>query len=137
MTDSPVAKYVKPETFAREARQRFAFLVDVLGFVGPVVEDSRLLYTAAAFSVEIHYDHRDGRVITIIDATVGSRNPRAGLRCLYVESGLGAAQQIRDIARTERSLESALGSQAAALNKLVPVLEGGEGQTLLLACHGR
>lgn len=132
-----MAKYVKPETFVREACERFAFLVDTYGFVGPVVEDYRLLYTSAAFSVEVLYDDCDGRVITIVDATVGRRNPRAGLQCLYVESGLGAAQRVRDIARSERSLGSALGSQASALDKLVPVLGGDRGPTLLLTCNGR
>jgi hypothetical protein len=137
VTDATVAKYVKSETFVREACERFAFLVDAHGFVGPVAEDYRLLYTSAAFSVEVLYDDRDGRVITIVDATVGRRNPRAGLQCLYVEAGLGPAQQVRDIVRTERSLESALSSQASALDRLVPVLGGDKGSTLLLACNGR
>lgn len=137
MTGATVAKYVKPETFVREACEHFAFLVGVHGFVGPVVDDYRLLYTSASFSVEVHYDDRDGRVITIVDATVGRRNPRAGLQCLYVESGLGPAQRVRDIARSERSLKSALESQASALDTLVPVLGGDKGPTLLLACNGR
>ena len=127
----------RSETFVREACERFAFLVNTHGFVGPAIEDYRLLYTSDAFSVDALYDDRDGRVITIVDATVGHRNPRAGLQCLYVESGLGAAHRVRDIARSERSLESALGSQASALDKLVPVLGGDKGPTLLLACNGR
>jgi hypothetical protein len=127
---------VKPEQFAAEAKKYFAFLADE-GFVGPSGDDDLLLYSDGRFGVYVVYDARDGRVTTVIEASVGQRNVHASLSCLYVESGLGPAQRIRDIARSSHSLEKALASQASALRVLLPVLERPHAASVLLECHGR
>jgi hypothetical protein len=85
-------------------------------------DESRVAFSSADFGIEVLYDEREGYVTTLIDAFVGDRNPRASLSCLYVEAGLGHAQDVRETARTKHSLDVALGSQAAALRKLLPAL---------------
>jgi hypothetical protein len=131
-----LAKYVKPDAFDDAARRYFAFLLE-RGFVGPDVKEYRLLFTSQRLSVNVLYDDSDGRVITLIEAIVGDRNPIAGLQCLYVEAGLGPAQRIRDIARSAGTLDTALASQSSALQELIPVIEGVRGAAVLIKCHGR
>ena len=67
---------------------------------------------------------------------VGERNPRANLICLYVEAGLGPAQEIREVARSAKLLGPVLESQALALRALLPELRGPRAVDLLLGCHG-
>lgn len=131
-----MAKYIKPEAFAHEVAKAFHHLL-ATGFVAAPPEDYRLLFTSGKYSVEVLFDDRDGRVITLVDAYVGRRNPRSGLQCLYVEAGLGPAQSISDIARSARSLRLAVASQASALRELLPILETDRGPALMLACNGR
>jgi hypothetical protein len=131
-----MAKYIKAADLLDEARERFQFLKDA-DFVGPEEGDYWLSYSSGFIGVEVHYDDRDGRVVTIVRTTVGDRNPRASLQCLYVTAKLGAAQDIREIARSGKSIAAVLESQAVALRKLLPIIEGGRGPDLILGCHGR
>lgn len=131
-----VKKFFDPPSFHERCTPRFAFLAD-LGFAGPYVEGYRVLFVSGQHSVEVHFDDADGRVVTIVEGAVGHRNPRAGLICLYVAAGLGPAQHIREIGRTSSTLDSALKSQADALRRLLPVLEGDAGEPLLIHCNGR
>jgi hypothetical protein len=132
-----VAKYFRSETFVARAREHFDFLVTHHGFDAPRFERYAVVYTRPAVTIEVLYDSRDGRVITQIDGVVSSGTARASLDCLYAESGLGPAQDVRDIARSGHSLEVALISQAQALDRLLPVLSGSRGRALLDLCHGR
>jgi hypothetical protein len=127
---------VKPEEFSEVAKRHFGFLVDHR-FASPNVEEFRLLYTSGELAVEVLYDDREQRALTLIDALIAQRNPRAGLSCLYAAAGLGPAQQIHEVASSMRLLERALASQAAALQDLLPILTGPDGADLLLRCHGR
>ena len=128
-------RYVDSTVFLIEAARRFDFLVGE-GFVPHAPEGHRLLYSSAAFAVEVLYDDRDGRVLTLIDAHVGDRNPRANLICLFVEAGLGPAQKISEIARSPKRLGPVVESHAVALRALLPELSGPRGPDLLLRCHG-
>jgi hypothetical protein len=129
-------KYVNPTDFLTEAACQFDFLL-AEGFVAGSSEGHRLLYSSSRVAIEVLYDGRDGRVITLVDAYEGDRNPRAGLVCLFVEAGLGPAQRIREIARSKKSLRPVLESQAVALRQLLPELRGQHASGLLLRCHGR
>ncbi len=120
-----------------EAERHFAFLAEEIGFSRQRDNKYRLVYSLWAFSVEVLYDESEGRVVTMIDSTVESRHPRAELSCLYVEAKLGPAQHVRQIGRTSHSLKAALASQAAAMQALLPILDGPAGATLLLRCRGR
>jgi hypothetical protein len=132
-----VARSLSLNDFLDEAERHFAFLVEANGFSSRRVNDIGLVYATPAFSVEVIYDESEGRVVTLINSTVESRHPRAGLSCLYVEAKLGPAQHVREIARTSHSLAAALASQASALQALLPILNGPARATLLLGCHGR
>lgn len=131
-----MSKYVKRLDFLNEARSQFEFLRES-DFLGPEEGAYYLSYSSGALGVEVHYDDRDGRVLTIVRSSVGDRNPRAGLSCLYVSAKLGPAQDIREIARSAKVLGAVLESHAAALKKVLPILEGADGPDLLLMCHGR
>lgn len=130
-----MGRYVDTPDFVAEAARQFDFLVGE-GFVPHSSDGHRLLYSSAAFAVEVLYDARDGRVLTVIDAHVGERNPRANLMCLFVEAGLGPAQEIREIARSPKLLGPVLESHAVALRALLPELNGPRAADLLLECHG-
>lgn len=121
--------------FEREAQRHFDFLVEQ-GFATAQTEGHRRSYTSSRVGVEVLYDARDGRVITVIDAFVGDRNPRASLVCLYVAAGLGPAQDVKEIVRSEKRVGPALESHAAALRAVLPHLDGPSGGSLLIECHG-
>jgi hypothetical protein len=131
-----VPKYIKQADFVAETKSRFEFLRE-RDFLGPEAGDYWLSYSSGVLGIEIHYDDSDGRVLTIIRSSIGDRNPRAGLQCLYVSATLGPAQDIREIARSSKALGPVLESHAAALKRVLPVLEGPGGADLLLKCHGR
>lgn len=131
-----MVKYIKSSEFLSEARGRFQFLRDA-DFLGPEEGEYWLSYSSGLLGVEVHYDDRDGRILTIVRSSVDDRNPRAGLQCLYVSAKLGPAQDIREIARSSKALGAVLETQASALRKLLPVVEGTDGPDLLLSCHGR
>lgn len=129
-------RYLTNASFCKEAAARFSFLDD-RDFIGPEKGEYRLAYSSGSLTVEILYDDRDGRVLTLISGYIGGRNPRASLPCLYRSAGLGPAQDIREIARSPKILGPVLDSHASALGKILPILEGASGRELLLSCHGR
>ena len=131
-----VARYVRSSDFLTEAENHFQFLREA-DFLGPEKGEYWLSYSSDMLGVEVHYDDREGRVITIVRSSVGDRNPRAGIQCLYVSARLGPAQHIKEIARSAKVLGNVLESHAAALRKVLPVVEGADGPDLLLDCHGR
>ena len=131
-----VRRYLKEGEFNTEAERAFAFVRD-FGFFGPERGEDRITFSTGSHGVEVIYDDRDGRVITIVRAYLAERSPRAGLGCLYVQAGLGPHQDVRDIARSAKQLPATLESQATAFRKLLPALSGVDGPDLLLRCHGR
>ncbi|MFN8016673.1 MAG: hypothetical protein U0P45_00980 [Acidimicrobiales bacterium] len=60
-----------------------------------------------------------------------------GLACLYVEGGLGPAQDLRSTARSPRLLERALAAHRAALDRVALLLDGPDGLRLLEGCQAR
>ncbi len=131
-----MSKPVTQSDFASEVRRQFAFLEDS-GFLGPEEGDYRQFYSTGALGVEVMYDDRDRRVVTIVNSFVAGVSARAGLPCLYVESGLGPAQNIREIARSPKFLGPVLDTHATALRAVLSVLAGPTGPDLLRKCHGR
>ena len=129
-------KYIKQVEFLQEAKSRFDFLRE-RDFLGPEEGDYWLSYSSGTLGVEVLYDDRDGRVLTVVRSSIGDRNPRAGLQCLYVTATLGPAQDIREIARSFKDLGPVLESHAAALEKVLTVIDGPGGFDLLVKCHGR
>lgn len=131
-----MARYIDSPTFLRVANAEFAFLLEE-EFVRSFSLDFRVAYQSAWLGIEILYDERDGRVSTIVDATVGERNPHASLTCLFVTAGLGPAQRVRDIARSHKILPSVLATHSAAIRAVMPILRGPLRDSLLIECHGR
>jgi hypothetical protein len=131
-----MARYVESSDFLTEAENRFQFLHEE-DFLGPEEGEYWLSYSSGMLGVEVHYDDSEGRVITIVRSSVGDRNPRASLQCLYVSAKLGPAQHIKEIVRSAKVLGYVLESHAVALRKVLPVVEGAGGLDLLLDCHGR
>jgi hypothetical protein len=127
---------VSATEFVREAQEHFGVLVDE-GFVSTSDDEYRCLFSGPEFAVEVLFDDRDGRTVVIVDAFVGERNVRASLQCLYVEAGLGPAQDMAEIARSRKAVSATLNSQAAALQRLLPVLSSPDAKEHLFACHGR
>jgi len=130
------AKYLDPTSFNDLVVQQFAPVAETGSLSGPITSDYQVAYSEPRFSVRVMYDDVDGRVETLIEAAVRGRQLRARLSCLYVKAGLGAAQAIREIARSQHSLEVSARSQASALLALLPVLRGTELESLLLSCLG-
>jgi hypothetical protein len=130
-------KYVDPAAFQASVSQQFEAAAAEGRLLGPITDGYRVAYSSRKFSIAVVYDESDGRVETYVDARIGSRHPHASLSCLYVEARLGPAQRIRQIARTRHSLERALGTQAAGLHELLPLLMGPGRDSLLASCVGR
>ena len=131
-----LGKFLKVGQCYEQAERSFAFVRD-LGFLGPERREHSISFSSGDLVVEVAYGDRDGRVATIVGAFFGERNPRAGLGCLYVNSGLEPQQDLKEIARSEQQLTASLVSQAEAFRKVLPALSGPDGPALLLRCHGR
>lgn len=131
-----MVRYIKSTDFLSEARPRFQFLADS-GFLGPEEGDNRLSYSSAVLGVDVHYDDRDGRVVTVVRSSQGDRNLLCGLGCLYVTAELGAPQDLQEIARSSKALPGVLKTHTVALKKVLPIVRGPDGPDLLLRCHGR
>lgn len=71
--------------------------------------------------------------MTIVRSNFAGRNPHAGLPYLYVTAKLGPAQDMREIARSPKHLGAVLDAHAAALRRVLPVVDGLD---LLLRCYG-
>ena len=130
-------KYIDPVAFQARVSAHFGAVAAEGRLVGPLADGYTVGYSSRKFSIAVAYDESDGRVETYVDAPVGNQHLRASLSCLYVEARLGPAQRIRQIARTRHSLERSLGTQAAGLHELIPLLTGPSRQSLLLSCVGR
>ena len=130
------ARFVRPDAFEAAVSESFRFLVEGYGY-RPIAEKYRVTYSSSDLSIVVAYDDFDGSLATILEGVVGGRHPRAGLSCLYVAAKLGPAQRIKEIARTDHSLQLAVKSQASALRQLLPILAGSAKDALMLECHGR
>src|SRR5689334_14955696 len=121
-----MSKYVRSADFVREVPARFDSLHND-GFRASERGEFWVSYEYDDLEISVMYDDRDGRVSTGIGSVAGDRRPHASLSCLYVTNGLGPAQDIRDIARSAKSLAAVLDSQRAALQRLLPVVTGPDG----------
>ena len=130
-------KYFASSSFVNQVLKEFGPVAAEGRLVGPITENYRVIYTSRKFSIEVVYDDSDGRVVTVVGTVVRGRHVRASLSCLYVEARLGAAQEVREIARSRHSLVQALGSQATAIRDLIAVLLGPGRESVMLACRGR
>jgi hypothetical protein len=135
-----MAKAVSTSVFLAAVEERFAFLSDE-GFVGPVArQDDRfesfveVSYAAATLAIRAFYDRHEGRISVRISGTVDGREREAPLDSLYVEAGLGPTQDVKEIARSQHSLERVLESVEAALKRLLPLLQSSRRAELLLVC---
>jgi len=124
------------DLFNELAPPAFAFLCSEFGMIGPTKGNDSVLFDSPDFSIAIGLDGRDGIRVDFA-ARIASREYRASLACLYVESGLGPAQAVRTTARSSHTLQQSLASNAAALRELLPRLNGDRRIALLAACHGR
>ncbi|MFS8098595.1 hypothetical protein LFM09_15800 [Lentzea alba] len=122
--------------FEDEVRQRFGFLVDQEGFLGPEVRPGGFAYHAPNCTVSVLLDERHRQALTYVGGEVDGYTASARLSCLYATAGLGPAQHVVWSAGTTHALVKALDSQVAALRKLLPVLKGEQRTKLLDECHG-
>lgn len=122
--------------FVEEAKAAFDFLRDS-GFVGPEVHEYGLYFSTGTVGVEVLFDEREGRVVTLVQRALEDWNAKASLQCLYVAAGLGPAQDIRSVARSRKLVAPAVNSHARALRKLLPVVREEDNRQLLRDCHGR
>src|SRR4051794_34899045 len=77
------------------APRAFGFLAEC-GYETVAEEPGRFVWTSAELGVEVAYDSHERRVVTVLDAFIGDRHARASLACLYVETGCGPAQDVRE-----------------------------------------
>ena len=131
-----MARSVRPKQFASAAKPGFAFLAEH-GFRGPIESETALAYSIPSLILRVLYDEFDGRVLISIGARTDRGELHASLDCLYVEAGLGPAQDIKDIARSTHSLTVAIESHASALRRFLPVLTGPNIGSLVEKCAGR
>ncbi len=123
--------------FGDEVKQRFRFLVDQEGFLGPEEHDDEITYHAPNLAIKVALDQRDRHALTLVNGEVDGFTARTELSCLYVHAGLGPAQDVVWSAGTLHALVKALDSQAAAVRKILPVLKGEGAAKLLRECHGK
>jgi len=123
--------------FCESASNAFGFLNEQYGMIGPSIENEvSISFQSPNCSVEIGLAPRDGLCV-VISADDRDRHPRASLTCLYVEGGLGPAQDIKCAARTPHTLGKSVDSNAVALKKFMSRFEQEQIEALLLQCHGR
>lgn len=132
----------RSETVARafgdEVRQRFRFLVDQEGFLGPEEDGSGFLaYHAPKLAITMVLDQRNRYAKTLVEGEVDGFTASAELKCLYLHAGLGPAQHVVWSAGTMHALIKALDSQVVALRKILPMLKGEGAAKLLRECHGK
>ncbi|NKE58349.1 hypothetical protein FXN61_16565 [Lentzea sp. PSKA42] len=123
--------------FGSEVKQRFRFLVDQEGFLGPEEHDGEIAYHAPNLVIRVALDQRDRYVLTLVNGEVDGFTARAELSCLYIGAGLGPVQDVVWSAGTLHAMVKALDSQAAAVRKILPVLKGEGAGKLLRECHGK
>jgi hypothetical protein len=123
--------------FKDEVKQRFHFLVEQEGFLGPEEGEGEITYHAPSLAIRVALDQRDRNVLTLINGEIDGFTARTELSCLYRRAGLGPAQDVVWSAGTLHALVKALDSQVAAVRKILPVLRGEEAPKLLRECHGK
>jgi hypothetical protein len=131
-----VYRYLSRAVFAEQAVQHFDFLRG-RGYLGPETADYFVAFSSGALGVEVLYDDRDGRVVTVVRSSGPERTLRASLPVLYAAGGLGPVQHVRDIARTRKALGPVLCSNAEALVRVLPLVEGPDGRSLIERSRGR
>jgi hypothetical protein len=127
--------------FRSEVERRFGFLVDA-GFEKPIMTPyGALTYESPRFNVFVGLSPREG-----VETDVVPNKPveppllrplSRGLACLYREAGLGSVNRITSAATSQHSLQRAVGSQADALEALLPILTGSRFDELMERCAGR
>lgn len=123
--------------FGDEVKQRFRFLVDQEGFLGPEEYEGAVAYHAPNLTIKVVLNRRDRYALTLINGELaGGFAARTTLSCLYVRAGLGPAQHVVLSAGTLHALLKALDSQAAAMRKILPILKSEAVAKLLRECHG-
>ena len=122
--------------FTELAPKAFDFLRLEHGMVGPLEKELGISFQGPDYSIEIGLDPREGLWVGL-SADVDERHLSSSLQCLYVESGLGPAQSIKNTARTTHSLHKAIDTNAQALRRLLPNLKPGNRDLLFIKCHGR
>jgi hypothetical protein len=125
-------KFIIHRKFSEAVEDAFGFLPG-LGFSPPLIRAHRVVYEGRRYSISLAFNEHDGT----LDTTINWTQLHASLSCLFVEAGLGPAQSVRHAGRTPRSLTLAVESQAAALRRLLPMLDRPDGEQLLARCHGR
>ncbi|MCP2250958.1 hypothetical protein [Lentzea aerocolonigenes] len=124
--------------FGDEVKQRFRFLVDEEGFLGPEEDGNGFLaYHAPNLAITMVLDQRSRYARTLVDGGADGFAARTELTCLYVHAGLGPAQHVVWSAGTMHALMKALDSQVVALRKILPMLRGEGAAKLLRECHGK
>ncbi|MFI6467934.1 hypothetical protein [Streptomyces sp. NPDC050538] len=122
------------EAFGTEVGVEFAFLVEHVGFSGPVQTDSGFLFHGVGLDVEVWFLDVHEPVVTTLVAPVASDGVRARgvwLDELYVLSGCGPAQDVPGWAPTRRAVLKRVRQHAAALSRLMPQLLTAEGAQLI------
>lgn len=123
--------------FLRLTEASFEFLTRSNGLLGPERRADGFAYHSPSLEIDVLLDQREQAVVTLIREFVDDLDLRAELPCLYAEASLGAAQDVKRVARTNHTLQRSLTSQSAALERLLPLLEGPSKGRLLRACHAR
>ncbi len=120
-----MTKFHIRSAFRPEVEQELAFL-EAEGFAGPAFDQSwpdSAVYASSELAIEIGYvGGREPSITTTVWSD--DRKQRADLSCLYVEAGLGPPQEVGGTSpRTSHSLHKAVASEAAAITKLLPLLQ--------------
>jgi hypothetical protein len=131
-----------------QARELFAFLVTEAGFTGPHTTTGALATTGVEYQrhdlrIEIKYfPVREPEVATTVwnptpHGHAGPPSRYADLCCLYVAAGCGPPQDVPGAAPNPRTAAKRLHQHAAALKRLLPLLDTDHLDELLHRCHGR
>jgi len=139
----------QPDTaFHQQARELFAFLVTEAGFTGPhpttgAFEEDRVQYQRNDLRIEIgYYALREPEVATTVwkltpDGGPGAHPQHADLCCLYVACECGPPQDVPGTAPNPRTMVKRLHQHAAALQRVLPLLDTDHIDELLRRCSGR
>lgn len=126
----------RDEVFKESVQEAFSFLLDE-GFFGPEFHEFGAYFYSPSISFEVMFDLKHRDVITLARATIDDRDVQAELSCLYVESGIGPAQDVGRASRTSYAVRKSIFEQAEATRRVLPKLKGESRDKLLLACVGR
>ena len=123
--------------FNRLVPDSFEFMKTDYDMTGPENSDPLgYVYRGADYSIHIGLAPRDG-FQTIFISNANEREYRASLESLYVESGLGPAQDISHSAITTHAMQKAIESNVRAVRNTICRLKQNDRQLLFEKCHGR